>query len=189
MSGARNRAVLIALTRDRGEGRVSLDDRADVTYKLAPDDARRMAIGLAGAARIAFAAGAASVATLHARPLRLTAAEATPAGLDAFARELAKRAAKRAPVALFSAHQMGTARMGATAADPSTGSGQAGVIDPDGRVYGVEGLLVADASAFPNASGVNPMLTIMALAHRAVSALIERRAATSSSGLPARSRS
>jgi choline dehydrogenase-like flavoprotein len=181
MSGARNRAVLIALTRDRGEGSVSLDDRADVTYKIAPDDARRMAIGLAGAARIAFAAGAASVATLHARPLRLTAAEATPEGLDAFARELAKRAASRAPVALFSAHQMGTARMGATAAD--------GVIDPDGRVYGVEGLLVADASAFPSASGVNPMLTIMALAHRAVSALIERRAATSSSDVLARPRS
>jgi choline dehydrogenase-like flavoprotein len=189
MSGARNRAILISLTRDRGEGSVGLDERADVTYKLAPDDARRMAEGLAGAARIAFAAGAMSVATLHADPLRLSAAEATPAGLDAFANTLAQRAAARAPVALFSAHQMGTARMGATAADPSTGSGQAGVIDPDGCVYGVDGLLVADASAFPSASGVNPMLTIMALAHRATSALIERRAATSSTGSLARSRS
>jgi choline dehydrogenase-like flavoprotein len=183
MSGARNRAVLIALTRDRGEGSVGLDDRADVTYKLAPDDARRMAAGLAGAARIAFAAGATSVATLHADPLRLTAAEATPAGLDAFAQTLAQRAASRAPVALFSAHQMGTARMGAAASE--------GVIDADGRVYGVEGLLVADASAFPSASGVNPMLTIMALAHRATSALIARRAAmpSSSSDSLARSRS
>jgi choline dehydrogenase-like flavoprotein len=181
MSGARNRAVLIALTRDRGEGSVGLDDRADVTYKIAPDDARRMATGLAGAARIALAAGAVSVATLHADPLRLTAAEATPEGLDAFAQTLAQRAASRAPVALFSAHQMGTARMGATAAD--------GVIDPDGRVYGVEGLLVADASAFPSASGVNPMLTIMALAHRATSALIERRATTSSTDSLAPSRS
>jgi len=189
MSGARNRAVLIALTRDRGEGSVGLDERADVSYTIAPDDARRMAAGLAGAARIAFAAGAASVATLHADPLRLTAAEATPAGLDAFAGTLAKRAASRAPVALFSAHQMGTARMGATAADPSTGSGQAGVIDPDGRVYGVEGLLVADASAFPSAYGVNPMLTVMALAHRATSALIARRAATPSNDSPAPLRS
>jgi choline dehydrogenase-like flavoprotein len=181
MSGARNRAILISLTRDRGEGSVSIDDRADVTYKIAPDDARRMAIGLAGAARIAFAAGAASVATLHANPLRLTAAEATPAGLDAFERALLTRAASCAPVALFSAHQMGTARMGATAAN--------GAIDPDGRVYGVDGLLVTDASAFPSASGVNPMLTIMALAHRATAAFIERRAATSSSGSPTRSRS
>jgi choline dehydrogenase-like flavoprotein len=183
MSGARNRAVLISLTRDRGEGSVGLDDRADVTYKIAPDDARRMAMGLAGAARIAFAAGATSVATLHADPLRLTAAEATPANFDAFANALAQRAAAHAPVALFSAHQMGTARMGATASE--------GVIDADGRVYGVEGLLVADASAFPSASGVNPMLTIMALAHRATSALIARRAAmpSSSSDSLARSRS
>jgi choline dehydrogenase-like flavoprotein len=181
MSGARNRAILISLTRDRGEGSVGLDDRADVTYKIAPDDARRMAIGLAGAARIAFAAGATSVATLHADPLRLTAAEATPAGLDTFASALLGRAASRAPVALFSAHQMGTARMGATAAG--------GVVDPDGRVYGVEGLLVTDASAFPSASGVNPMLTIMALAHRATTAFIERRAATLSRGSLTRSRS
>jgi choline dehydrogenase-like flavoprotein len=173
MSGARNRAILIALTRDRGEGAVGLDERADVTYKLAPDDARRMAAGLAGAARIAFAAGAISVATLHADPLRLTAEEATPAGLDAFAEMLAQRAAARAPVALFSAHQMGTARMAANA--------EGGVIDADGRVYGVQGLLVADASAFPSASGVNPMLTIMALAHRATSALITRRTATPAS--------
>ena len=181
MTGARNRAVLIALTRDRGEGSIALDERGDITYKIAPDDARRLALGLAGAARIAFAAGATSVATLHADPLRLTAAEATPDGLEAFASTLARRAATRAPIALFSAHQMGTARMSARAED--------GVLDPDGRVYGVEGLLVADASAFPTASGVNPMLTIMALAHRAVRSLIERRAATSSNDSPAPSRS
>jgi choline dehydrogenase-like flavoprotein len=39
-------------------------------------------------------------------------------------------------------------------------------VDGDGAVHGVRGLFVADASAFPLASGVNPMLTIMALAHR-----------------------
>jgi hypothetical protein len=106
-----------------------------------------------------------------------------------FERELHRRAEARTPIALFSAHQMGTARMGASPADPSTGSGQAGAIDAEGRVYGVEGLVVTDASAFPTASGVNPMLTIMALSHRATRALIARRAATSTSDSPARSRS
>lgn len=48
-------------------------------------------------------------------------------------------------------------------ADPSLG-----VVDARGGVHGVEGLIVADASVFPLASGVNPMLTIMALARRAV---------------------
>jgi choline dehydrogenase-like flavoprotein len=181
MNGARFRASLIALTRDRGEGSVGLDARADVRYRIAVDDADRLATGLAAAARIAFAAGATSVSTLHVQPLVLEAADATAAGLDAFERELHRRAAARSPLGLFSAHQMGTARMGRSAAD--------GVIDPEGRVYGVEGLLVADSSAFPTASGVNPMLTIMALAHRTVSAFIRRSAAPRSSASPTRSHS
>ncbi|MBV8580965.1 MAG: GMC family oxidoreductase, partial [Candidatus Eremiobacteraeota bacterium] len=92
---------------------------------------------------------------------------------------LRARARARRHPQLFSAHQMGTARMAASAAD--------GVVDPDGRVYGVAGLLVADASVFPNASGVNPMLTIMALAHRTVSVLIGRSSAPSSSASPLQS--
>jgi choline dehydrogenase-like flavoprotein len=69
---------------------------------------------------------------------------------------------------LFSAHQMGTARMGA---DPRHHA-----CDPAGRVRAgggrrgndelVGGLYVADGSLFPTAIGVNPMITIMALARR-----------------------
>jgi choline dehydrogenase-like flavoprotein len=40
------------------------------------------------------------------------------------------------------------------------------VADPYGEVHGVRGLFVADASGFPTASGVNPMLSTMALAYR-----------------------
>jgi choline dehydrogenase-like flavoprotein len=67
--------------------------------------------------------------------------------------------------ALFSAHQMGTARMGADPGDH--------VCDPQGRVRTsdrddevIAGLYVADTSLFPTALGVNPMLTVMALARR-----------------------
>jgi len=55
-----------------------------------------------------------------------------------------------------SAHQMGTCRMSAAERD--------GVVDPRGKVWGTEGLYVADASVFPSASGVNPMVTVMAIA-------------------------
>jgi choline dehydrogenase-like flavoprotein len=181
MSSARNRATLIAIVRDRGEGSVGLNERADVRYRLDDDDAQMLAGGIEAAARIAFAAGASSVSTLHAEPLVLDAAAAGELTFRSFGTELSARAAKREPVALFSAHQMGTARMGSSAGD--------GAIDPEGRVYGVEGLVVVDASAFPTASGVNPMLTIMALAHRATRALIARGAAVSSSGSPAPARS
>jgi choline dehydrogenase-like flavoprotein len=38
-----------------------------------------------------------------------------------------------------------------------------GVVDPTGQVWGTKGLYVADASVFPSASGVNPMVTNMAI--------------------------
>jgi len=50
---------------------------------------------------------------------------------------------------------MGSNRMSAAPAD--------GVVDPDGRVWESEGLYVVDASVFPSASGVNPMVTNLAI--------------------------
>lgn len=58
--------------------------------------------------------------------------------------------------ALFGcAHQMGSNRMSARPQD--------GVVDPKGKVWGTEGLYVSDASVFPSATGVNPMVTNMAI--------------------------
>jgi choline dehydrogenase-like flavoprotein len=41
-----------------------------------------------------------------------------------------------------------------------------GVLDEDGRVHGAEGVYVCDGSAIPSSLGVNPQITIMALATR-----------------------
>jgi len=163
MNRVRSNALLIALTRDRGEGTIGLDARADIRYALAADDGEHMIAALIGTVTLAFAAGARRIATLHTDPLELhrDASEETRAQ---FFRAIVARGTRANRLAVFSAHQMGTARMHR---DPARG-----VTDPFGNVHGVGGLMVADSSVFPLASGVNPMLTIMALAHRAVSARV-----------------
>ncbi|MEV6342270.1 GMC family oxidoreductase [Actinoplanes sp. NPDC051851] len=61
----------------------------------------------------------------------------------------------------MTAHILGGATIGASAEE--------GVIDPYHRVYGYPGLHVVDGSAVPANLGVNPSLTITAMAERAMS--------------------
>jgi cholesterol oxidase len=58
------------------------------------------------------------------------------------------------------AHILGGAVIGGTQAD--------GVVDPRNRVFGYENLLITDGAAVPANPGVNPSLTITALAERAM---------------------
>jgi cholesterol oxidase len=58
------------------------------------------------------------------------------------------------------AHLLGGCAIGATAAE--------GVVDARHRAFGYEGLLVVDGSAMPANVGVNPSLTITAMAERAM---------------------
>lgn len=64
------------------------------------------------------------------------------------------------------AHTIGTCRMGA---DPA-----AAVVDPDGRAHDLPNLYVSDNSTFPSALGVNPTLTIVALALRTADRFLAR---------------
>ena len=61
---------------------------------------------------------------------------------------------------------MGTARL---AANPEEGA-----CALDGSVHGTEDLYVADASLFPTSVGVNPMMTVIALAKRIATGIAER---------------
>lgn len=49
-----------------------------------------------------------------------------------------------------------------------SGNPDLGVIDPQFKAYGYDNLFVCDASVFPSSLGVNPQLTVMALADYAV---------------------
>jgi choline dehydrogenase-like flavoprotein len=59
---------------------------------------------------------------------------------------------------LMAFHPLGTCRMGREPAQSP--------VDPEGRLRGCEGLFVADGSIVPSSLGVNPQITIMALATR-----------------------
>jgi choline dehydrogenase-like flavoprotein len=160
-----NTAIFFVLTRDTGEGSVQVDRRGRPVIRYWPNrvDAGFLVRGMQEITRIAFAGGAVAVSTTHSPPLRLDSDAGRPgavgaARLESFLGEIAGRGIAPNRLPLFSAHQMGTCRLGA---DPKTS-----VADPYGEVHGVRGLFVADASGFPTASGVNPMLSVMALAHR-----------------------
>jgi choline dehydrogenase-like flavoprotein len=73
-------------------------------------------------------------------------------------RRITERVRSPKALALFTVHLMGTARMGARREDS--------VVDPGGQLWDLPGCYVADASLFPTAIGVNPQITIMALATR-----------------------
>lgn len=157
-------ATFIALARDTSEGRITLDRHGEPVLHYWPNETDRQHLirGMQESARIAFAGGATSAATLHTPRVQLESegnrpGAVTQAQLSGFAQQVARRGIGVNRVPLFSAHQMGTCRLGASA--------KTAVADPGGQVFGARGLYIADASGFPSASGVNPMLSTMALAY------------------------
>ncbi|HEY6957923.1 MAG TPA: GMC family oxidoreductase N-terminal domain-containing protein [Candidatus Limnocylindria bacterium] len=151
-----NVAPFLAIVRDLTPGRVELDRDGKTRMRYFPAEMERRLLvrGMVELAKIHHAAGARRLVTLYTPPLELEGRD----GLDRFTAEIERRGIAPNRVVLFSAHQMGTCRIGTSPRDS--------VADPNGQVWGVRGLFVTDASAFPSASGVNPMLSIMAIARR-----------------------
>ena len=117
------------------------------SYDLCPGDLEKVRAGVELAAEILFAAGAERVYP----PLKRAEAARSMGELRRMLSGAKPRAYK-----LSAYHPMSTARM---AEGPD-----AGVVDGGGRVFGYDGLYVADASALPSTTRVNPQLTINALA-------------------------
>lgn len=165
MEQAAHNAPLIGIIRDQGGGRVrwTRHRRPHIDYRLDPRDAQTAHRALVELARLARAAGAREIGAVATQPLY----HDTGAGAVAFRtflQRLARTSTAPNRISLFSAHQMGSARAGI---DPT-----AHPCDPWGRVRTgtdgrtVRGLVVADASLFPTACGVNPMLSVMVMADR-----------------------
>ena len=172
MGLARHIAPFLAIVKDDGGGRVSSTKNgfAQIDYRTTDRDERGLREALGSLARLADAAGATEIIAAGSPPASWRRSEGE-AAREAFLRRLERFDFAPNRGTVFSAHQMGTARMGADPHDH--------VCDPWGRVRStarprgddprgglVQGLYVADGSLSPTALGVNPMVTILAVAKR-----------------------
>ncbi len=133
---------------DTSRGQVSsLAGRPVIRYSLSEQDVVKFRLGLARLEELFLAAGAREVYL----PL--------PEGVE-------PARARARDLKLLAFHPLGTARADACATR--------GVVDGDLAVHGVRGVHVADGSVVPSALGVNPQMTIMALATRLAFRLLGR---------------
>jgi choline dehydrogenase-like flavoprotein len=164
MARYKHGATFIMLLRDRGHGRVVIDPNGESVPFYSIEDAldlKHTRIAIEKLIRLHEAAGAQEIMSLARRLPHWRRGD----NLERFI-ERAQRVPQRAGgQQLVSAHQMGTARMGT---DPQTS-----VANPFGELHDVKGVWIGDGSAFPTASGVNPMVSIMALARRTAFAIAD----------------
>lgn len=156
------------LMRDTGNGgrvRIRRDGSPRWDYSINAHDRSHFRKAVEVGAQVLMSAGATEV--LGSSNLRKQwRADSTSGSAQSFAADIAGAGFGPNRHGYVSFHQMGTARMGSK---PATS-----VVDGFCNVHGYEGLSVLDASLFPTASGVNPMITISALAHRGATLLAER---------------
>ncbi|WCB92600.1 putative GMC-type oxidoreductase [Baekduia alba] len=129
--------------------------RPIVRYDLNARDVKTIKNGVKRLAELLFAAGARRVILPLASVPELRDGDLTP---------LTRHTATAAELKVMAFHPLGTARM---AKDPNDG-----VTDADNKVHGTTNLHVCDGSAVPGPLGVNPQLTIMALATRLADRLL-----------------
>ncbi len=128
-----------------------------VTYRMDPRDKAAVPTLMREMAETWFAAGA--------REVVLPILGHEPVTRDQL-RTLDLEAIPGARLECSSQHPLGTCRMGRSA--------EVSVIDARGQAWDLEELYLADGSVVPTSLGVNPQLTIMALALRTARLMLER---------------
>ena len=157
----RRQSVYYASIRSQGTGRVRVLPGVHdpvVTYALTGRDVAALRAGLGRLMLLLDAAGAELQVPSYVGAPRVTEAAQIPA---------AAAAMSRASSSVMTVHLCGTMAMGEDRRRTAT--------DSFGRVHDVANLLVNDASLLPNAPGINPQGTLMAVAHRNVEQLLEGR--------------
>jgi choline dehydrogenase-like flavoprotein len=156
----RRAATWHAVSHDTGAGEVVLGPDGEAVVRWELDDPLDRAVAARAyveLARLHRARGAREILTFHWEDVSWRDGD----DFDGFLERLETLPHDRTP---YSAHQMSSCRLGT---DPLTS-----VANPSGELHDVPGVWIGDASALPTAPGVNPMLTIMALARRTAHSLL-----------------
>ena len=146
----------IALTSDSGGGKVRYNNKGPVWhYKLNRFDNENLLHGLGNICKAYEAAGAKKI-VVSSSPNLLWSRDSN-ISFNKFIEKINNISYKPYNLAIGSAHQMGSARIGV---DKETG-----VCDENGKVHGLENVYIMDSSTFPRCSGVNPMVSIESISH------------------------
>lgn len=149
-------------TCNRSKGRVRARRRGldpALTWRLDPKDIGILVEGLWRITELFFAAGATRVLPgVHGLPEEIRS-------LDE-ARRIRSREFRESDFVLAGNHVFSTTRM--------HGDGRYGVVDQYGRCHEADNLYLADTGILPRSPSVNPMLTLMALAHRGAQQIAAR---------------
>jgi choline dehydrogenase-like flavoprotein len=153
----RYRADWVFIVKDRGAGTVTINENGESAhwYPFTDElDRRHFREAAVTAIRMQEAAGAQQI-FLAGQPF---APWRRGEDLEAFIEKVNQVPIGPGGTPVFSAHQMCSAKLGS---DPQTC-----VAKPDGELHDTTGVWIADASGMPCCSGVNPMVSVMALARR-----------------------
>jgi len=161
----RYRADWVFIVKDRGAGTVTIDDNGESAhwYPFTDElDRRHFREAAVTSIRMQEAAGAQQI-FLAGQPF---APWQRGEDLEAFIEKVNQVPIGPGGTPVFSAHQMCSAKLGS---DPQTC-----VAKPNGELHDTTGVWIADASGMPCCSGVNPMVSVMALARRTATNMLNQ---------------
>ncbi|XP_057966005.1 long-chain-alcohol oxidase FAO4A [Malania oleifera] len=156
-------AHIFALARDKGSGKVV--SPSSIGYQMDAVDEENLKKGIEKMLRILAAAGAEEIGTHHCKGKTINVKNVSSHEFERFVKEESARPLRDLSTTLCSAHQMGSCRMGV---NPKNSA-----VNQIGETWEVEGLFVADTSVFPTALGVNPMVTVQAIAYCTAQSILE----------------
>ncbi len=162
-------AMAGVMVRDDPIGSIELSENGNpkICYALKRNEIENLVEGIGTLTKLFFEAGAEQVITRHGNTHVLKKEDGDiDSQIENLVEEIKKEHENDTLVGLGSAHPQGGNRMGNDTASC--------VVDENCQVYDFKNLFVCDASVFPTSLGVNPQITVMALATMTAENILEK---------------